>query len=265
MKKEELFQTLNDIDERYIEEAKDGKARRKIVMKWKKAAVLAACLCFIVGVRFYSGHSNKVVDTKKEEASNESGSSVQTWTEDFKANDYFTYSEETFANKTSSSEEESLVPDKKIRDISKQRKALEKEGVLPEMEGYTDESFVVEDNKDGSLYDVVFSWYNDDKEDGKALQVVASEKEISDVQDSMQIARDKNGKILEPNVTVTKRDGVEIIASGIEDGEKTIIFHKDHTYYQITGSWSNDYESVVKLMEWFWEHPIDFSRFSSES
>lgn len=261
-----MFQTLGEIDEQYIEEAKKGNTRRKVTMKWKKAAVLAACLCMIVGVRFYSSqnHSTTTDTDKQKTVKEEKTSYVQKWTEDFEAKDYFTYAGENFDGEATSSEG-SYVPNTNMKEISDQRKTLEKEGVLPEMEGYENESFVVEHSKNGSFYDVTFAWYNDDEEDGKALQVVASKKNISTIQDSIQVAVDENGKVADSNVTVTKRDGVKIVASGIENGEKMITFHKDGGYYQITGSWSNDYESVVKLMEWFWEHPIDFSRFSSES
>lgn len=36
-------------------------------------------------------------------------------------------------------------------------------------------------------------------------------------------------------------------------------------WYQIEGSWNDTYEGVVRLLDWFWEHPVDFSRFSMEA
>lgn len=33
-------------------------------------------------------------------------------------------------------------------------------------------------------------------------------------------------------------------------------------WYQITGSWNDSYEAVAELLDWIWEHPIDFKLFA---
>ena len=37
------------------------------------------------------------------------------------------------------------------------------------------------------------------------------------------------------------------------------------TWYQIKGSWNDSYESIVTLLDWLWEHPIDFDRFPMDA
>lgn len=48
MKKEELFEYINDIDEKYIKIADEYKIKNKLTV-WIKWTVVAACLCMIVG------------------------------------------------------------------------------------------------------------------------------------------------------------------------------------------------------------------------
>jgi hypothetical protein len=62
-------------------------------------------------------------------------------------------------------------------------------------------------------------------------------------------------------VTVTERDGVQIVAEGRENQNKTLTFQNDTGWYQIEGSWNDSYESVAELLDFVWEHPVDFDRF----
>jgi hypothetical protein len=62
-------------------------------------------------------------------------------------------------------------------------------------------------------------------------------------------------------VTVTERDGVQIVAEGNKNRDKTLTFQNDTGWYQVEGSWNDSYESVAELLDWVWEHPIDFDLF----
>ena len=75
----------------------------------------------------------------------------------------------------------------------------------------------------------------------------------------------ENGNILEPSVTVTERDGIQIVAEGRIDRGKTLTFQNDTGWYQIKGSGNDSYESVVVLLDWLWEHSIDFDRFTMDA
>lgn len=53
-------------------------------------------------------------------------------------------------------------------------------------------------------------------------------------------------------------------AAGSEEQNKTITFRNDSGWYKIGGSWMDSYEAVVELMEWFWDHPLDFEMFAKD-
>ena len=85
------------------------------------------------------------------------------------------------------------------------------------------------------------------------------------IEDCIFVETDKNGKILEPSVTVTERDGVEIIARGSEKTEKTLTYQTENGWYQISGSWNDSFDAVAVLLDWFWEHPIDFTQYPKDA
>lgn len=95
------------------------------------------------------------------------------------------------------------------------------------------------------------------------ISVMVGYEEIPEIQDCIFVELDENGNIVEPAVTVTERDGVKIIARGNEDRDKTITFQNEYGWYQISASWNDTYEDAVSLLDWFWEHPIDFDDFFS--
>lgn len=41
-------------------------------------------------------------------------------------------------------------------------------------------------------------------------------------------------------------------------------FQNKYGWYQIAGSWNDSYSDMVMLLDWLWEHPIDFERFPIE-
>lgn len=118
---------------------------------------------------------------------------------------------------------------------------------------------------DGSFYSLIVTW--DRRGDGEygSLSVTAGYQELEmPVCDQIEIEVDENGNIIEPAITVTERQGVQIVARGNENRKKTLTFENNYGWYQIEGSWNNSYSDIIALLDWFWEHPIDFERFPME-
>jgi hypothetical protein len=93
------------------------------------------------------------------------------------------------------------------------------------------------------------------------LSITAGYQEVQMVQDCIAVEVDEDGNIVEPAVTVTERDGVSIVAEGGENRDKTLTFQNNTGWYQVAGSWNDSYESVAELLDWVWEHPVDFDLF----
>lgn len=66
------------------------------------------------------------------------------------------------------------------------------------------------------------------------------------------------------DMTVTKRDGIEIITEGTENTYKRITFETEYGWYQIQASYAESYEDVVEILDWLWDNPLDFSQYSYE-
>lgn len=252
MRGNEFLDKMELIDPAYVEAADATPKKKKSV--WVKWGAMAACLCLVfVGAfgLFNSSQSN----------------TLQNWSSGYKAKDYFkfcdTTAEGSFSN--AASLDSSAIPYDESRYFSDMRNEFEENGVIPIIETHPLFTLVARYNDDGSLYCVELLWcrrsiggvkeYSD-------LKVIAGYEEIPIINDCIVIEVDENGNVLEPAVTVTERDGIQIIARGRENTEKTLTFQTQKGWYQISGSWNDSYESVVELLDWYWENPIDFEMFS---
>lgn len=148
--------------------------------------------------------------------------------------------------------------------FSDRRGKFETNGVIPVIDSHLLFNLAARYNGDGSLYCVELFWgrrSTDGVKDYSDLKVIAGFAEVPVVKDCIAVAVDEEGNILEPAVTVTERDGIQIIARGREDTEKSLTFQTDNGWYQISASWNDSYASLVEVFDWFWEHPLDFDLF----
>ena len=253
MKHEMLSDALNDLDEDLIAETdrlrQQTKSGKKKSILWGTAA---ACLCVIL------------LGTWAALRTGTSGNPVLIWHSGFEAEDYFKYSETEQGSSTSSDNSLSSLPYAESRMFSDLRGDLESEGIIPVVGTHPLFSCSAHYNEDGSLYSLELSWHlrGDDYSD---LTITAGYQEVPQITDCIVIEIDENGNILEPSVTVTERDGVQIVAEGRMNQSKTMTFQNDNGWYQIKGSWNDSYESIVTLLDWLWEHPIDFDRFPMDA
>ena len=197
------------------------------------------------------------------------GKPILQWSASFSANDYFKYSDSLENSGVGSSSDKSIayVPWAFTRSFADAREQLEAEGVIPVMGEHRQFYFEANYNEDGSIYSLVLSWHirGSSLDEYSDLTVTAGYQEIVRIQDCLSIGLDENGNIVEPAVTVTQRDGVLIVAEGYEHGRKTITFQNQYGWYQIEGSFNDSYAPMVLLLDWFWEHPVDFERFPAEA
>lgn len=253
MRQEQLSDALNDLDENLIAETdrlrqltKSGKKR---LIRW---GAVAACLCAALFGVWATSRSNK------------SGNPVLIWNRDFEAKDYFKYSSADDADISSDADMEIEPPYAESRWFSDMRENLESQGIIPVVETHPWFDCSAHYNEDGSLYSLDLRWHlrGDNYSD---LTITAGYQEVPQIACCEEIEIDENGNILEPSVTVTERDGIPIIAEGRPGQGKTLTFQNDTGWYQIKGSWNDSYESMVALLDWLWEHPIDFDRFPMEA
>lgn len=125
--------------------------------------------------------------------------------------------------------------------------------------------------EDGNLYNVEFRWQaisDEDKwsESCSTLGIMAAPKEITHpgVYIQYDVGVSDKGEPIEPPSTVTVRDGIEITAKGTKNGDKALTFENSTGWYQVSSSWGNSIEDMIPLLDWLWEHPIDFDRFPME-
>lgn len=157
------------------------------------------------------------------------------------------------------------------RYFSGDRKALESEGTVPKLK-HSD--FFCRGNytEDRSLYSIEFEWYDDSGEPGdpsytySRLGIIAAPREIT--HPGMYIRYDvgmsSDAELIEADPTVTVRDGVEIQAKGTKNGDKALAFQNSTGWYQVSGSWEDSVEDMAALLDWLWEHPVDFDRFAMD-
>lgn len=255
MNQELLSDALDDLDEDLIAEADRLRQRtasgRKRLMRWGAAA---ACLCFVLlglWATLRTGASNHP---------------VLIWNDDFQAEDYFKYSRSGTESVSFSEDADSqfMAPFAETRVFSDQREELEAEEVIPVVNTHPLFDCSAHYNDDGSLYSLELGWHRRDG-DYSDLSITAGYQEVPQITDCIFVEIDENGNIMEPSVTVTERDGVPIVAEGRLNQSKTLTFRNDAGWYRIKGSWNDNYESVAALLDWLWEHPIDFTRFPMDA
>lgn len=255
MKQELLSDALNDLDEDLIAETdklrQRTKSGKKRLIRWGAAA---ACLCVVLLGAWVALRTDA------------SGSPVLTWNSSFEAEDYFKYNKSDQGSALSSGNMDSQFerPYAESRVFSDLRGDLEAEGIIPVVETHPLFDCSAHYNEDGSLYSLELRWHQ--RGDGYSdLAIIAGYQEVPQITDCICIEIDENGNILEPSVTVTERDGVQIVAEGRLNQSKTMTFQNDTGWYQIKGSWNDSYASMVTLLDWLWEHPIDFDRFPMDA
>lgn len=252
MRGNELLDKLELIEPAYIEAADAVPERKRAVrLRW---GALAACLCLVLAgafVRFGGSQSN----------------TLQHWRRGYQAGDYFKFcaaaAEESVSSEASL--DSSAIPYAETRYFSDWRSDLEESGMIPAIETHPQFTLAARYHADGSLYCVELLWHRRSIGGVKAysdLEVLAGYEEVPSISDCIAIEVDENGTVLEPAITVTERDGIQIVARGRENAEKSLTFQTEAGWYQISGSWNDSYASVAALLDWFWEHPIDFSLFS---
>jgi len=253
MKREKLCDAMTQLPDDIIHEAEIVRTREKRRNNaWLKWASAAACLCLVVAgaVHMMShGDGNRV---------------VLQWSENFPAEDYFKYNLGIDGASSSKSLADSAVQYAETRDFSDYRTQMEEADVIPVMPDHPLYDCVVRYNEDGSIFSVTHAWHQrgDTYSD---LTITIGYEEVPLIQDCISVELDENGNIVPPSVTVTERDGIQVVTQGNESQEKTITFQNDTAWYQIAGSWGDSYESMVALLDWVWEHPVDFEMFAMEN
>lgn len=252
MKNDKALNVMEHIDSNMIDEAETYKGTKKKNTRARWAAI-AACFCLIV-VGAVTLHTGNQTNT------------MQSWRAGYSANHYFKFCDSGAAGSSSNTASiaDSAIPYDQSRSFSDRRSELEANGTIPTIASHPLFTLAARYNKDGSVYCVELLWCRrstDGLEDYSDLKVVAGYEEIPFINDCIVIELDESGHVLEPAVTVTERNGVQIVARGREDAEKTLTFQTENGWYQISGSWNDSYDAVVELLDWFWEHPIDFTQF----
>lgn len=253
MKQEKLCDAMNLLPDDIIHETETVRTGKKRGNKtWLKWGAAAACLCLVVAgaVHMLSpGEGNR---------------QVLQWTENFPAEDYFKYSSDDNDGATSSGSKADMEMDFAAeRYFSDYRTQMEEESIIPAMPDHPLYSCVVRYHEDGSIFSVTHAWHQrgDVYSD---LTITIGHEEVPQIRDCISIEVDKNGNIVEPAVTVTERDGIQIVAEGNENRAKTMTFQNETAWYQIAGSWGDGYEPMVALLDWVWEHPVAFEMFAMD-
>lgn len=247
---------MEHIDSSMIDEAEAYKGTKK-GGTWVKWAATAACLCLIL-IGAVTAQSGNQANT------------VQNWRTGYSANSYFKFCNSDVAEDSSDMDSiaDCAIPYDQSRNFSDRRSELEANGVIPMIASHPQFTFVTRYNKDGSVYCVELLWCRrsaDGLKEYSDLKVVAGHEEVPFINDCICIELDKDGHVIEPAVTVTERDGIQIVARGRDDAEKSLTFQTENGWYQISGSWNDSYDAVVDLMDWFWDYPIDFAQFPMEA
>ncbi|WP_310601513.1 hypothetical protein [Anaerosporobacter sp.] len=262
MKEEKrILNILSQVDERYIEEAAPSKHVAK-KPSWIKWGTLAACFCLIIAGASVLFKQDFEQDYNQEESS---GHTVLQWSDNFQAEDYFKYNSAA-SDDVSESKSDAAPPYAETRFFSDNRKQYENDFLIPIIDSHPLFDCAAHYNSDGSLFSIELSWHRrGETEDYSDLTIIAGHQEVEMIEDCIFVEIDEQGNIVEPTITVTNRDGIQIVSEGKAGQKKKITFQNESGWYQIVGSWNDDYDSIVMLLDWLWEHPIDFTRFSMEA
>ncbi len=257
---EKLFCSMTDIKDDLIEEALDYSPPAKKRNSLLRFGSIAACLCLIAAGAFMLWREGGQTDP--EEVSVSTGEAGE---ETISAEYYFRDCTED----GESTAGESVVsiaqpPYAESRSFSDERERYEMQGIIPLLDTHPVFTCMANYN-DGSLYSVVLTWdRRGSMEEYSTLSIIAAYDRVEDTDDCVVIM-DEDGNVIEPNVTVTERDGIQIVAEVGLDMEKSLTFQNESGWYRIVGSWNDDYESVVSLLDWVWDHPLDLSLFPIEA
>lgn len=255
MKNSKALDCIGYVDAEFIEKAENYTTKKKR-SGWIKWSSLAACLCLIVVGAFSMFSSNHT-------------NTIQKWSMGYPAESYFKYCLAVPEGSSSTgSLADSAIPYAQSRYFSDKRDVLEANGVIPVISTHPEFTFAVRYNLDGSVYCVELLWSRRNAEglnDYSDLKVVAGYEEVPLINDCIAIGVDDKGHVIEPSVTVTERDGIQIVARGGTRIEKSLTYQTENGWYQISGSWNDSYEAVVDLLDWFWEHPIDFTQYPMDA
>lgn len=254
MRGNEFLDKMGNVDPAFIEAADIAPKKKKIT--WAKWTAMAACFCLIV-VGAFTIFTGPQTNT------------VQRWNAGYSAENYFKFCL-AVPEGTSSSESiaDSAIPYAQSRYFSDKRQELEADDMIPAIATHPEFTFAVRYNSDGSVYCVELLWSRRNAEglkDYSDLKVVAGYEEVPFINDCIAIGVDDKGHVIEPSVTVTERDGVRIVARGGTRIEKSLTYQTENGWYQISGSWNDSYDAVVELLDWFWEHPIDFTQYPMDA
>lgn len=252
MKREKLCDAMNLLPDDIIHETENVRAGKKRGNKaWLKWGAAAACLCLVVAGAVHmmsTGDGNRA---------------VLQWSENFPAEDYFKYNLGTADVSSSKSIADSAIQYAHARYFSDYRTQMEEAGVIPVMPNHPLYDCVVRYNEDGSIFSVTHAWHQrgDIYSD---LTITMGYEEVPLIQDCISVEIDEDGNIVPPSVTVTERDGIQIVTQGNETRDKTITFQNETAWYQIAGHSRDSYSALVVLLDWVWEHPVDFEMFAME-
>jgi hypothetical protein len=261
MRSKQLFVAIGNIDDGFISEDADDVLNYKgnkdirsvFATKFKLMVPIAACLCLIV-IGVYALFRPITPDTP--------GRPVLQWNEGFSVEDYFKYNvgEDTGMSSSGSDMAPSYTDS---RSFSAQREQLETERIIPVMAQHLIFHCQVNYNNDGSIHSMDLSWHRRGSglDDYSDLSITAGYQEVEKIVDAIFIELDVYGNIIEQAITVTERNGIQIIAVGNENRNKTLTFLSESGWYQIEGSWNDTYSDMVLLLDWVWNHPINFERF----
>lgn len=244
-----LLDQMELVDPAYVEAA-DVWPQRKRGRSFVRRGAAAACLC-LLAAGVYGGFWGS------------RGNRVQSWREGYTAERYFRYCSRGEESAGEDKIMEEAYPYTQTRWFSDWRRGLEEDQAIPVLESHPLFYAMAHYYSDGGLYSVELSWQRRDAEDSEELTrysdltVTVGYEEISIIEDCIDVRA-------QSAVTITEREGVLIVAKGLEDTKKTLTYQTEHGWYQISGSWNDDYETVVELLDWFWQHPLDLSRFALE-
>lgn len=151
------------------------------------------------------------------------------------------------------------------RGFSHLRGQMEAEDVIPAMGG--DFEFACQAcYQDGGDVDAVrFTWTREVPSWGvereyRELIVNVSSLDCTSVLDGGYFV-DAYGFETTWNAIITERDGIDITCAGAEDSCKLIRFYDGETWYQIYGDPGITFEEMVRVLDFFFEHPMNVERF----